>query len=30
MAGENIATNYIDAPAVVEGWLNSKGLGKIY
>ncbi|MFC5734845.1 CAP domain-containing protein [Cytobacillus gottheilii] len=24
-AGENIAANYIDAPAVVEGWLNSKG-----
>ena len=23
-AGENIASNYIDAPAVVEGWLNSK------
>ena len=23
-AGENIAANYIDAPAVVEGWLNSK------
>lgn len=25
IAGENIAANYIDAPAVVEGWLNSKG-----
>lgn len=25
MAGENIAANYIDAPAVIEGWLNSKG-----
>ncbi|GLB61191.1 putative membrane protein YlbC [Cytobacillus sp. NCCP-133] len=24
-AGENIAANYMDAPAVVEGWLNSKG-----
>ncbi|WP_396954657.1 CAP domain-containing protein [Neobacillus sp. YIM B06451] len=24
-AGENIAANYIDSPAVVEGWLNSKG-----
>lgn len=24
-AGENIAANYSDAPAVVEGWLNSKG-----
>lgn len=24
-AGENIAAHYIDAPAVVEGWLNSKG-----
>lgn len=24
-AGENIAANYTDAPAVVEGWLNSKG-----
>jgi uncharacterized protein YkwD len=24
-AGENIAANYIDGPAVVEGWLNSKG-----
>ncbi len=24
-AGENIAANYNDAPAVVEGWLNSKG-----
>jgi uncharacterized protein YkwD len=24
-AGENIAANYIDAPAVMEGWLNSKG-----
>jgi uncharacterized protein YkwD len=23
-AGENIAANYTDAPAVVEGWLNSK------
>jgi len=25
IAGENIAANYIDAPAVIEGWLNSKG-----
>lgn len=25
MAGENIAANYIDAPAAMEGWLNSKG-----
>lgn len=25
IAGENIAANYMDAPAVVEGWLNSKG-----
>lgn len=24
-AGENIAANYTDAPAAVEGWLNSKG-----
>lgn len=24
-AGENIAAKYTDAPAVVEGWLNSKG-----
>ncbi|MFZ7942174.1 MULTISPECIES: CAP domain-containing protein [Bacillaceae] len=24
-AGENIAANYSDGPAVVEGWLNSKG-----
>lgn len=24
-AGENIAAQYIDAPAAVEGWLNSKG-----
>ncbi|MCM3690001.1 CAP domain-containing protein [Neobacillus niacini] len=24
-AGENIAANYTDAPAVAEGWLNSKG-----
>lgn len=24
-AGENIAANYNDGPAVVEGWLNSKG-----
>ncbi len=24
LAGENIAANYIDAPAVMEGWLNSK------
>ncbi|AIM17574.1 membrane protein [Bacillus sp. X1(2014)] len=23
-AGENIAANYIDAPAAIEGWLNSK------
>ncbi|MBP3040063.1 CAP domain-containing protein [Bacillaceae bacterium Marseille-Q3522] len=25
VAGENIAANYVDAPAVVEGWLNSEG-----
>lgn len=25
IAGENIAANYVDAPAVMEGWLNSKG-----
>jgi uncharacterized protein YkwD len=25
LAGENIAANYIDAPAAIEGWLNSKG-----
>ncbi|WNS77050.1 CAP domain-containing protein [Bacillus sp. DTU_2020_1000418_1_SI_GHA_SEK_038] len=25
IAGENIAANYLDAPAAVEGWLNSKG-----
>jgi len=25
VAGENIAANYTDAPAVMEGWLNSKG-----
>ncbi|WP_246197152.1 CAP domain-containing protein [Cytobacillus depressus] len=25
IAGENIAANYMDAPAVMEGWLNSKG-----
>nr|WP_308303506.1 MULTISPECIES: CAP domain-containing protein [Bacillus] len=25
LAGENIAANYIDAPEVVEGWLNSQG-----
>jgi uncharacterized protein YkwD len=25
IAGENIAANYIDAPAVIAGWLNSKG-----
>ena len=25
IAGENIAANYLDAPAVIEGWLNSKG-----
>lgn len=25
MAGENIAAQYVDAPAAVEGWLNSKG-----
>ncbi|MBS4189094.1 CAP domain-containing protein [Bacillus sp. FJAT-49705] len=25
IAGENIAANYMDAAAVVEGWLNSKG-----
>jgi uncharacterized protein YkwD len=24
-AGENIAAQYVDAPAAVEGWLNSKG-----
>ncbi|WP_420829891.1 CAP domain-containing protein [Bacillus ectoiniformans] len=24
-AGENIAANYVDAPAAVEGWLNSEG-----
>ena len=24
-AGENIAVNYTDGPAVAEGWLNSKG-----
>jgi uncharacterized protein YkwD len=24
-AGENIAANYPDGPAVAEGWLNSKG-----
>ena len=24
-AGENIAANYVDAIAVTEGWLNSKG-----
>lgn len=24
-AGENIAANYTDGPAVVEGWINSKG-----
>ena len=24
-AGENIAANYTDGPAVVVGWLNSKG-----
>ena len=24
-AGENIAANYTDGPAVVEGWLNSEG-----
>lgn len=24
LAGENIAANYIDAPAVMEGWLNSE------
>lgn len=24
-AGENIATNYVDAVAVMEGWLNSEG-----
>ncbi|MDE3838394.1 hypothetical protein C0966_03205 [Bacillus methanolicus] len=24
LAGENIAANYVDGPAVVEGWLNSK------
>lgn len=25
VAGENIAAGYADAPAVIEGWLNSKG-----
>jgi uncharacterized protein YkwD len=25
LAGENIAANYIDAPAAMAGWLNSKG-----
>ncbi|MFE8703666.1 CAP domain-containing protein [Cytobacillus sp. FJAT-54145] len=25
LAGENIAANYTDAPAVMEGWLNSRG-----
>jgi uncharacterized protein YkwD len=25
LAGENIAAHYTDGPAVVEGWLNSKG-----
>jgi uncharacterized protein YkwD len=25
LAGENIAAHYVDGPAVVEGWLNSKG-----
>ncbi|WP_231734735.1 CAP domain-containing protein [Bacillus sp. FJAT-29937] len=25
IAGENIAANYLDGPAAVEGWLNSKG-----
>lgn len=25
MAGENIAAKYIDAPAAVNGWLNSEG-----
>lgn len=25
IAGENIAANYTDAPAVVEGWMNSRG-----
>lgn len=25
LAGENIAANYMDAPAVMEGWLNSEG-----
>ena len=25
LAGENIAANYTDGPAAVEGWLNSKG-----
>jgi uncharacterized protein YkwD len=25
IAGENIAANYMDAPAVMEGWLNSEG-----
>lgn len=25
LAGENIAANYTDSPAVMEGWLNSKG-----
>jgi uncharacterized protein YkwD len=25
LAGENIAAHYVDGPAVMEGWLNSKG-----
>ena len=25
MAGENIAADYVDGPAAVEGWLNSEG-----
>ncbi|BBP89067.1 hypothetical protein BsIDN1_26850 [Bacillus safensis] len=25
LAGENIAYNYVDGPAAVEGWLNSEG-----
>lgn len=29
-AGENIAYNYVDGAAAVEGWLNSKGHEKIY
>ena len=25
LAGENIAANYLDAPSVIHGWLNSNG-----